>query len=202
MRRKPSPPIARAWSDAAAHPESGSTAAHRLHRAHRVILLRIRGRPIHRLVGDFSRHQINCRRDRCRLDAGRRRRGLLGALKRWQLAAPPPVAAGHDWATWRNVLQDPGRARSAGRAQCRGCGNDATSSAGTRSINGQARVDAGAVLGIDWRRQSPPRIATRPCSCRRLRAGPRGIVGRDVRACDGHQPSALGKTGQSGSDVP
>ena len=81
-------------------------------------------------------------------------------------------------------------------------GNDATSS-GRHSIDhGQAGVDVGAVLGIDSavnrRRENDAALFLQPHEG----LSPGGIVGRDVRACDGDEPSALGKTGQSRSDVP
>ena len=68
--------------------------------------------------------------------------------------------------------------------------------------NGQAGVDAGAVLGIDStvnrRREHDAALFLQSHEG----VGPGGIVGGDVRACDGDQPSAFRKTSQRGADVP
>ena len=81
-------------------------------------------------------------------------------------------------------------------------GNDATVVSRHSIDDGQAGVDVGAVLGIDSavnrRRENDAALLLQPDE----RFRPCGIVGRDVRACDGDEPSALGKTGQSRSDVP
>ena len=67
--------------------------------------------------------------------------------------------------------------------------------------NGQTGVDVGAVLGIDGavncRREYDTALFLQPLEG----TGPCGIVGRDVCACDGNQPSAFGKSSQGGSDV-
>ena len=81
-------------------------------------------------------------------------------------------------------------------------GNEAMS-LGRHSIDdGEAGVDRGAVLGIDGavdrRREHDAALFLQPDEG----LSPGGIVGRDVRACDGDEPSAFGKTRQGRSDVP
>src|SRR6266850_5989640 len=66
----------------------------------------IRGDPVDWLVGDFGRHEIDGRRDRCwrtlaDVSADRPRRWDAGNC--WHSCR----RGGYDRATWRNVLQDP-----------------------------------------------------------------------------------------------
>ena len=79
-------------------------------------------------------------------------------------------------------------------------GKDAMSVAGPRSMI-QARVDSGAVLGIDTavnrRREHDPALFLKPLEG----ISPHRIVGCDVRARDGDQASAFRKTGQHRADV-
>lgn len=160
----------------------------------------IRGRPIHRLVGDFGRHGSNCRHGCSRLalsDVGTycSRRCRAGNCRHHASRC-----ASH-WTTRRHVLLDPAEqsrqiGRNAGRYWERG---DVVS---RDSIdNGQTGVDVGAVLGIDGavncRREYDTALFLQPLEG----TGPCGIVGRDVCACDGNQPSAFGKSSQGGSDV-